>query len=120
MAFADPQSVTVNAVAQSLARVGTTENKGIFRKDDGSYVLTVSHSTAPGQQGAVRHLIRLDNTKTATDPLTAQTARVKTAAYLVIDEPQFGYTAAEIKDIVLGFAGWLTSANVLKVVGREV
>lgn len=44
MAFADPQSVTINAVAQSLARTASGVNTGSFTKDDGNVALSVQHT----------------------------------------------------------------------------
>lgn len=113
--FADPQSVTVNAVAQSLPAISREELASLYRKDDGAYTLKISH-----QEGARnRRVVRLEHTKTATDPLTAQNATVGLSVYTVIDVPPWGYTNTEMKDIVLGLTGWLTSANVLKVLGGE-
>jgi len=40
----DPQSVTINAVANSLPRVGSSNNSGSFSKDDANVKLEVSHS----------------------------------------------------------------------------
>jgi hypothetical protein len=37
----------------------------------------------------------------------------------VIDAPIAGFTNAEIEDDVAGLVGWLTPANVLKVLGGE-
>lgn len=111
----DPQSVTVNAVAQSLPAISREELASLYRKDDGSYTLKISH--AEGSRN--RRVVRLEHTKVATDPLTAQNATVGMSTYLVIDAPPWGYTNTELKDIVLGLTGWLTSANVLKVLGGE-
>jgi hypothetical protein len=44
MAFADPQSVTINAVAQTLPRVSTEKNAGVFQKDEATVKLAVSHT----------------------------------------------------------------------------
>jgi hypothetical protein len=44
MAFADPQSVTINAVAQSLPRVSTGNNESTYLKDDGTVKLSFRHS----------------------------------------------------------------------------
>lgn len=113
--LADPQSVTVNAVAQSLPAVARKELASEYRKDDGSYALIISH--AEGKRN--RRVVRLENRKIATDPLTAENAEFSMSTYLVIDTPPVGYTNTELKDIVLGLTAWLTSANVLKVLGGE-
>lgn len=118
MAFTDPQSVTINAVAQPLPRISAPTGAGSFQKDDGSYKLTISH-----QMGKrTRRNVRLDFSKVAADPYApAINNRYTGSVYLVIDHPPSGgWTNTEIKDIVLGLTGWLTSANVLKVLGSEV
>lgn len=113
--FADPQSVTVNAVAQSLPAVSREKFSSTYRKDTGEYVLTISHQ--PGERN--RRRVRIDHSKIAADPLTAENVEYTSSYYLVIDAPAVGYTNTEMKDIVLGLTGWLTSANVLKVLGQE-
>lgn len=116
MAFADPQSVTVNSVAQSLARISSNGGSSEYQKDDRSYKLTISRTIGKRR----RYLVRLDARKIAPDPLaSANNLEYTTAVYAVIDCPKIGYTNAEIRDIALGLVGWLTSANVLKVVGDE-
>lgn len=118
MAFADPQSITVNAVAQSLPRIQSVSGTGAYQKDDGSYALTIAHTS--GKRN--RRQVRLDFSKVAADPYaTAVNNKYTGSVYLVIDHPPAGgWTNAEIKDIVLGLTGWLTSANILKVMGSEV
>lgn len=113
--FADPQSVTVNAVAQSLARISSAELASKYRKDDGSYSLIVSHQE--GKRN--RRVVRLEHRKIAADPLTADNVEYSMSVYLVFDVPPVGYTATELKDIGLGLTGWLSSANILKVLGGE-
>ena len=44
MAFADPQSVTINAIANSLARVPSAPNSGAFLKDDGLVGLNITQN----------------------------------------------------------------------------
>lgn len=113
--FPDPQSVTVNAVAQSLPAISRKDLASTYRKDDGSYELIISH-----QEGnRNRRVVRINHRKIAADPLTADNTEYTSSFYLVIDVPPVGYTLTEMKDIVLGLTGWLTSANVLKVLGGE-
>jgi hypothetical protein len=119
MAFSDPQSVTINAVAQSLPRVSSGEDKGAFRKDDATVGLKVSHSYGK----RVRRVIRLDHQKVATDPLVpTQNAPYSMSISLVVDAPPVGYTVAEQKQIVDGLTAYLTAssgANVTKLLGGE-
>lgn len=116
MAFADPQSVTVNAVAQPLPRVSSGPLSSVYQKDDMSYKLTVSRIIGKRR----RYMIRLDARKIAADPLaTANNLEYTCAAYMVIDAPALGYSNTELKDIALGLSAWASSTNLLKVVGNE-
>lgn len=119
MSLADPLVVTVNAVAQSLARgqpkAGVSAS--VYNKDDGSYVLTVGQSL-----GAKRNQfrVRLDHTKLSSDPfVTANNIRVSASAYLIMDMPVLGYTTVEVKDMTLGLTGFLNSATLLRILGKE-
>lgn len=107
MAFSDPQTVTVNAVAQTLPRVSSGVGTGSFSKDDGNVTLTVSH--ARGKR--IRRSIRLDHSKIAPDPLiSAQNIKFSMSAYLVVDVPVTGYTVAEAKQIVDALTGYLSAS----------
>lgn len=120
MAFADPQTVTINAIANTLARTGFGTTSGAFTKDDGNVKLSVSHTAGK----RTRRTIRLDHAKVAADPLiSAQNIRYSMSCYLVCDIPITGYTVAEAKQIVDGLTAYLTAssgANVTKLLGGEV
>ncbi len=108
MAFADPQSVTINAVAQSLPRTSSGVNAGVFTKDDGTVKLSVSH-----QYGKrTRRTIRIDHSKIAPDPLvSAQNIKFSMSVYLVVDVPVTGYTVAEQKQIVDALSAYLSASS---------
>lgn len=115
----DPQSVTINAVANSLPRTTAGVDAGNFTKDDGNVKLSVKHTYG----SRFRRLVRLDHRKVASDPLsTGYNKEYSMAAYLVIDVPNVGYALAEQKQIVDALTAWLTAstgANVTKVLGGE-
>lgn len=117
--LADPQSITVNAVAQSLPRTAFGENLGQFTKDDGAAKLSVAH--AYGKR--TRRTARFDFNKIVADPLVpTQNQKVGTSVYIVIDHPVTGFTNTEIKQISDGFLAWLTAssgANITKILGGE-
>jgi hypothetical protein len=119
MSFADPQSVTINAVANTLPRISSGVNTGAFQKDDGNVKLTVAHLYGK----RTRRTIRLDHSKIAADPLiSAQNIKYSMSAYLVIDVPITGYTVAEAKQIVDGLTAYLTAstgARVTQLLGGE-
>lgn len=117
--FSDPQSVTINAVAVSLPRIGSGPSNGVFSKDDGTVKLTVSHQNGK----RVRQTIRLDHRKVAADPLsTGFNKEYSMSTYLVVDNPTVGYTNTEIKQIVDALTGYLTAssgARVSQLLGGE-
>lgn len=115
--FADPQSVTVNAVAQSLPAISRNGTKSIYQKADGSYTLTISHQTTKSRE---RHLVRLDHRKTVSDPLTpANNVDVSASVYIVIDNPILGFTDTELSNDTAGLLAWYNATNVGKSLGME-
>lgn len=119
MAFADPQSVTINAVASSLPRTSTAGSAGVFTKDDGSVRLSVSHTYGK----RTRRTIRIDHKKIAPDPFTAGVnTQYSLSAYIVVDVPVTGYTVAEQKQVVDALTGYLSAtsgARVTQLLGGE-
>nr|UJQ85894.1 MAG: hypothetical protein 2 [Leviviridae sp.] len=120
MAFADPQSVTINAVANSLPRVSSGALQGSFQKDDGTVKLDIKHDVS---KSGTRHFIRLDHSKIASDPFTTTANRkVGVGVWMVISTPTYGYTIAEQKQIVDALVAYLAAssgANVTKLLGDE-
>lgn len=115
--FSDPQTVTVDTVAQVLAAVSREPMKSTYREDVGEYELIISHQEGKSRD---RRTVRLNRRKVTSDPfIPAQNVEVSHSIYLVIDEPIAGFTNAEIADDVAGLCAWLTEANVLKVLGGE-
>jgi hypothetical protein len=119
MAFADPQSVTINAVANTLPRISSGPNSGSFQKDDGTVKLSVSHA----YNKRVRRTIRVDHKKIAADPLQPSTnTQFSMSCYIVCDVPVTGYTVAEQKQIIDGLTAYLTAssgARVTQLLGGE-
>lgn len=119
MAYSDPQTVTINAIANSLPRTSSRDGSGTFTKDDGNVKLTVS--SLYGKR--TRRTARLDHKKMAADPtFPAQNAPFSMSFYVVADTPAFGYTVTEAKQIAEALCVWLTassSANLIKLLGGE-
>lgn len=115
--FADPQSVTVNAVAKSLPRTGSGDHTGTFEDPADGLVLTISH------QNGRRHrsTVRLDNSKISADPLVPTSNRpYSLSAYVVLDTPLQGYTTTEIGYYLKALSDWLAVAgNQTKILGFE-
>lgn len=120
MAFADPQTVTINAVAQTMPRTSSGVNSGAFQTGDSTVKLTVSHNYAKGR---ARRMLRLDHSKIAADPLMGSVnIRLNGAVYLVTDFPETGYTVPEAKQIVDALVAYLsasTGARATQLLGGE-
>lgn len=117
--YSDPQSLTINSVAQSLPRTSSGTNSGVFTKDDGNVKLTVSHQY--GKRN--RRQLRVDFRKVAADPLaTGYNKEYSMSTYLVVDVPTVGFTVAEQKQVVDALSAYLTAtsgSNVTKLLGGE-
>jgi len=117
--FSDPQSITINTVAQSLPRTGIDKSSAVYTKDDGNVKLSVGH--AYGKR--IRRTARVDFRKTAADPLfPAQNTPYSMSCYIVADVPTTGFSITEQKQIVDALVAWLsasTGANVTKLLGGE-
>lgn len=114
--FTDPQSVTVNAVPISLPRVAVGDQVATYRSADEAVQMRVSHQSTKGRK---RRMVRLDQTIIAADPLTAENVSQKAGVYLVVDEPNIGFTDAQLDYLVDALVAWLSSANIAKLLGGE-
>jgi len=119
MSFADPQSVTINAVPISLPRVSSGVSSGSFSSADGNTKLLVAH--AYGKR--VRRTARLDIRKIAADPyLTSTNVPYTMSVYMVVDHPLAGFSVTEQKQQVDGLTAYLTAstgARVTQLLGGE-
>lgn len=119
MAFADPQTITINAVATSLPRTSSGTNSGAFTSNDGTIRKSVSH--AYGKR--VRRTMRVDLSKVAADPLiTNQNVKLSTSVYIVVDHPVSGFTVTELKQLIDGFIASLSAssgAQITSLLGGE-
>ena len=119
MSFTDPQTVTINAVANTLPRVSNGVSASTYSSADGNTKLTVSSSYGK----RTRRTARIDFRKTAADPLfPAQNAPYSMSAYIVADVPVVGFSITEQKQIIDALTAWLTAstgANVTKMLGGE-
>jgi hypothetical protein len=116
MAFADPQTVTVNAVAQAMPRVSTGGSKSTYRKADGTYVLTISHTESAQR---VRSMVRIDQKSVVPDPLTSVNDYETLSFYCVLDRPIYGFTQTQVDQLVAGFKTWLDTTAIGKLYAVE-
>jgi hypothetical protein len=119
MAFADPQSVTISGTPISLPRVSSGVGTGAFSSADGLTGLSISHSNGK----VARRIIRLDQSKIASDPLLAGVnVKAQMSVYLVVQTPTTGYDNVQAKAVIDGFTAYLTAstgARVAQLLGGE-
>lgn len=121
MAFADPETITVNAVPQVLARTGYPSARSAeFMQDDATSKLFVSHDIKKRD----RSLVRFSETKLAADPyIPTNYNQVLMSVALVVDRPVMGFTSTEALNHCVGFLTWLTAssnAKLTKFLGHEI
>jgi len=114
--LADPQSVTINAVATSLPKTNIGPSSSVFTSTDGNTSMTTKQNVTTSR---FRREVRLSQKKIAADPISAVNKELGLSVYLVIDEPRAGFSDTEIQYLIEALKGWLTSANQLKVLGGE-
>lgn len=114
--FADPQSVTVNAVAQSMARVLISGSSATYQKADASFKLMISHLKSKGR---IRSMARIDQIAVVPDPLTAVNDYETLSFYFVIDRPEVGFSSTQVDQLATGLKSWLDSTALGKLYGGE-
>lgn len=115
--LADPQSVTINAVATSLPRTQQGAAQNVYTSADGNTTFTTKQNQTASR---FRREVRLAQKKIAADPISAVNSEKGLSVYLVVDEPRSGvFSDAEIGYLIDALKGWLTSANYNKVLGGE-
>jgi predicted Zn-dependent peptidase len=117
MALTDPQVVTVNAVAQSMPRILTSGTSAKYQKADESFSLSISHEGSKGNR--IRSMARIDQRAIVADPLTAENDYQTLSFYCVLDRPNYGFTQAQIEQLIAGFKTWLDNTMVGKLTGQE-
>jgi len=112
MAFADPQTVTIDSTPHTLNRVKSDGYRSEYLEADETLKMTISHQESGNR---TRRMVRLDMRVVAADPLTSENEYKSLGVYLVIDEPEYGFDDDDIDDVVQGFCTWLSTANVTDV-----
>lgn len=115
--LADPQTITVNAVAKSVSRTAQEGRKGTFENASEGLTFTVSHIVGARS----RRTVRLDVSKISSDPFVPSNNKQHTmAAYFVLNTPAVGYTTADITNYAQALITWLSvAANRDKVINGE-
>lgn len=117
--FLDPQTLTYATVAKVLPKIGSpSDGASEYRLNDGGvvYDLILQHSFA--KRNRVTAKLRRD--AYADDPLVDATQVLASASVsFTIDYPHVGVLPADAQALAKMLVGWLSDANVLKLVNGE-
>lgn len=119
MAFADPQSVTINGNAQNLPRVGSDapQRRGTFKSADDVWTLDVRQDST---QQRFRREVRLTKNIVAADPISALNKSLSASVVIVVDEPRFGFSDADLGHMLAGLTTWFSNTQRDKLLGGEL
>ena len=108
MSFADPISVTINAVAKSLQRISQDGRTGSFESVADGLALKISHSIK-GKRAS--RMVRLDRTVLRADAITGLNTPVTDSVWIVYSAPT-GLTVplAEQKHLLNALADMIKTA----------
>lgn len=114
--FADPQSVTVNAVAESLKRIKTGDQRSTYRSVDGEFELTVTHD----EKNRCRRAVVLTQKIVAEDPfLTGTNRSYSQSASLVLNHPAVGFTSTQIDNLAQALVDYASDALIDQIIAGE-
>ena len=108
MSFSDPQTLTVNSVAQTLNRVKSDGSRSEYLEDVEEFKMTISHQESKTR---TRRMVRVDQRVIAEDPLTAVSEYKTLGVYIVVDEPEYGFADTDIGYLVTGLIDWLEAGT---------
>lgn len=114
--LADPQIITVNAVAKSMPRVLIELGKSTYQKDDETFKLIISHQRSNKR---IRTMSRFEQRVIVADPLTSENDYETLSYYTVIDRPEVGFSVAQVQQQIAGFNTWIDAAMIAKLYGQE-
>lgn len=120
MSLADPQTITVNAVAKVMPRVLVGNLSSTFELSDKTFSLAIRHSSQQvAKKARVKSLASFTQRKIVPDPLTAVNDYETVTISIQVDRPEVGFTTAEIDQMSAGFKTWLSTALLTQLLGRE-
>lgn len=119
--FADPITVTYpTAGEKTFNKISSGLTESIFTDSSDSRKMRISHQRTKNRS---RHMVRLDETIIAADPISGLNKQLSYSAYIVIDEPiGSSISDAELTDQVLALTGFLeasSAANTVKVLQSQ-
>lgn len=114
--FADPQTLSVNSTNTAFAKTKVGQSESTFTNAAETHAFTLKQNQTKGR---FRREVRISQQKVAADPISAVNQAVGASVYLVIDEPKFGFSNAELEQLWATLVAFGTSANLNKLLNGE-
>jgi hypothetical protein len=113
--LSDPIVATILGSSRSLARISDDGLTSVYQNSDRSLILTVSHQarTQKGGPDITGRMVRLDYKVVAADPLTAANKSVQGSVRVVFDDPDWGISDSDMKNLFTGLS------NILAISGFQ-
>jgi hypothetical protein len=115
----DPQSITINAIANSLKGISRGNLESKYQTSDGAYALRIAHDVSNRE----RSLVRLDKNVVGVDPFVSTINKPYRASWWLVGERPLngaGITDVEFQQMGAGFLAYLATAGYLdKIIGLE-
>lgn len=112
MSYADPQSITINAVPFTLPQIHLKDGQPAYRFEDVDNKITLTASHLYGKR--TRRVLRLDHlTKSQLDSYTSTYQDIGGSIYTVFDFPATGsvYSPSMIKTLWDGYDAFLNASS---------
>lgn len=108
--LADPQTITLNAVANNLNRVGNSETSAVYRNSDGTLELRTFRTTLKNR--ATRHGCSVTQNLVVADPLAdgVNLNRSSTITFSMV-VPEVGFDAATRLLLIDAVLDWLRAST---------
>lgn len=120
MALADPQVITVNAVAKSMPKQINDGTHSFYQLGDMTFSLDIKHrSVVRDKKRRVISTSVFSQRKIVADPLTAANDYDFQSTSIQFDRPEVGFTSTELDQQWAGHKAWLDSTMVTKLYERQ-
>lgn len=120
MALADPQTVTVNAVAKVMPRIITEASHSVFQLSDQTFSLDIRHRAVKrDKKSRTISLVTFTQRAVVADPLTSVNDYETLTTSIQIDRPDAGFTSTSVSQQLAGLYAWSDSTMIGKLYGRE-
>ena len=109
MAYNDPQSITVNAIARSLLRFFTGTKVGTFTSADGVTQMTIDPTSTKSRR---TNKINVRENVTIVDPVTGLSRQDSHSITIIHNRPIVGVSDTVAEQLAVGaFTWWTASTN---------